>query len=325
MSLSRLETVLEDAGDLLIPPKGDIAVYGATPGLASVFPADRTHFFARHRPAFEQLKAGGLRVSPEIEGAFASAFLFVPRAKAEARDALARLVERTTGPVVVDGQKTDGIDSLIRAVRGKAEIDQVVAKAHGKLAVLTNSSFPDWIEAPRDVGGFVTRPGVFSADGIDPGSDLLANSLPDTLKGAVADLGAGWGFLGRAILGHAAVTSLDLVEADHASLDCARLNLGSDPRARFHWADATRWQPETTYDAVIMNPPFHQGRAAATDLGIGFIETARRTLRRSGSLWMVANRHLAYEKPLAERFAKVQELPGDRAYKIFRAEKPVRR
>ena len=42
--------------------------------------------------------------------------------------------------------------------------------------------------------------GIFSADHIDPGSALLAEHLPKNLRGRVADLGAGWGFLSRAAL-----------------------------------------------------------------------------------------------------------------------------
>ena len=49
-------------------------------------------------------------------------------------------------------------------------------------------------------GGFTTVPGVFSADAPDRGSVLLAAALPAKLPARVADLGAGWGYLSRAIL-----------------------------------------------------------------------------------------------------------------------------
>jgi 16S rRNA (guanine1207-N2)-methyltransferase len=40
-----------------------------------------------------------------------------------------------------------------------------------------------------------TDAGVFSADGLDPGSRLLIESLPP-LGGRIADLGCGWGAMG---------------------------------------------------------------------------------------------------------------------------------
>ena len=38
-------------------------------------------------------------------------------------------------------------------------------------------------------GGFETQSGVFSSDGIDPGSELLAKAIIEDLSGTGADLG----------------------------------------------------------------------------------------------------------------------------------------
>jgi 16S rRNA (guanine1207-N2)-methyltransferase len=170
--------------------------------------------------------------------------------------------------------------------------------------------------------GFVTAEGVFSADGIDPASRLLADSLPDKLGAHLVDLGAGWGYLASRMLARESLRSLDLVEADHAALACARLNV-TDPRARFHWADATTWRPASPVDGVVMNPPFHSGRAADPDLGRAFIASAAGMLSPQGRLWMVANRHLPYEASLTQHFAEVVELSGDNRFKILQAARPV--
>ena len=55
------------------------------------------------------------------------------------------------------------------------------------------------------------------------------------------------------------------------ALDAARVNV-TDPRAAFRWADV-RALPRggAEFDAVVSNPPFHQGRAAEPELGAGFI------------------------------------------------------
>ena len=139
----------------------------------------------------------------------------------------------------------------------------------------------------------------------------------------VADLGAGWGWLSAQILARQGVTELDLVEADHLALACAWRNI-SDPRARFHWADATRFRPEAPLDAVVMNPPFHQGRAADPSLGAAFIAAASEMLSTSGRLWMVANRHLPYESVLARHFRDVGEMGGDNGFKLLAAARPIR-
>jgi 16S rRNA (guanine1207-N2)-methyltransferase len=162
---------------------------------------------------------------------------------------------------------------------------------------------------------------VFSADRVDPGSAQLAAALPRELSGRVADLGAGWGWLSRDILKHPKVTELHLVEADLTALDCARANI-ADPRARFHWDDATTHRPEVRYDAVVTNPPFHDGRAGDPAIGRAFIAAAAGMLQRHGALWLVANRHLPYEQALSAAFAEVTEIGGDPRFKLFKAARP---
>ena len=161
---------------------------------------------------------------------------------------------------------------------------------------------------------------MFSEAKIDAGSALLATQL-DALKGVVADLGAGWGYLSREILTHEGVTRLDMVEAEKTALDCAVANT-NDPRARPIWTDALAHQGN--YDVVVSNPPFHTSRAGDPDLGRGFIATAARILNPRGTFYMVANRHLPYEAELDAKFARVEELDGTGAFKVFKATRPKR-
>jgi 16S rRNA (guanine1207-N2)-methyltransferase len=176
---------------------------------------------------------------------------------------------------------------------------------------------------PQVVDGLRTVPGVFSADGPDPASVLLAAALPDRLPATAADLGAGWGYLSRAILSRSGVATLHLVEADLAALDCARANL-PDPRAVFHWADATRWRPPAPLGAVVMNPPFHSGRTADPSLGVAFLHAAHASLAPEGCLWMVANRHLPYDATLGALFHEVEDRGGTAAFRLTQARRPRR-
>uniref|UniRef100_A0AAN0MCT1 Class I SAM-dependent methyltransferase n=1 Tax=Yoonia rhodophyticola TaxID=3137370 RepID=A0AAN0MCT1_9RHOB len=169
--------------------------------------------------------------------------------------------------------------------------------------------------------GYFTTAGVFSDGAIDRGSALLADALPSKLPGRMADLGAGWGYLAAPVLQRDGVAALDLIEAEALSLACARLNV-SDPRAQFHWADATQFRPDAPYDGIVMNPPFHVSRTADPGLGRAFIQSASRMLTPNGKLWMVANKHLPYETTLSECFRNVDIIAGDAAFKVFHATKP---
>lgn len=326
---SRLTLAL-DRGDLVFPQQGTIRVlHPRADADLSALDRARVEIVQPFKPDHDAFAAQGYNCVPDEAGIGAgdgaTAILFLPRAKALARLLIAQAAD-SVDLLVVDGQKTDGIDSLLKEIRKRLPVSGPIAKAHGKLFWFhpTPGLFEDWQRHDtQGPNGFATAPGVFSADGIDPASAALAAALPVSVGKRVADLGAGWGYLSRHLLQDPKLDTLDLVEADHTALTCARVNV-TDPRARFHWADATTWRPKTPLDAVVMNPPFHTTRAADPALGQAFIATAAAALTRSGTLWMVANRHLPYESTLTGHFGEVAEISGDARFKILRATRPSR-
>ena len=323
MLSERLSLALE-TGALTLPPSGPVAVIGARAGdVPDVLDKDRVEIVARLYPDHAAFRDAGYSVKTGIEGPYAAVIVCLPRAKAEARALILAARKATEGAVVIDGQKTDGVDSILKDVRRHAETGEVLSKAHGKIFSFEGGDFSDWGTgtSPLVEGRFRTSPGVFSADRVDPGSRALAEALPKILKGHVVDLGAGWGYLADAILSREGVTLLDLVEADHVALDDARHNI-TDPRARFHWADARSFRPDTPANHVVMNPPFHEGRAADPELGRAFIRAAAAMLTPKGQLWLVANRHLPYEPTLQDAFRDVQILGQTASFKLYTASHP---
>ncbi|WP_299954324.1 class I SAM-dependent methyltransferase [uncultured Roseobacter sp.] len=325
---ARLSLAL-DGGGLVWPSEGRIAVFQPKPdAMLPGLPKERAQIVTGFRPDFDHWCDRGYDCVVAAEEQYAAAVVSLPRAKSEARALIAEAARRTQGPLIIDGQKTDGVDSMLRDVRKRTKIEGPLSKAHGKLFWVTDpdaDTFEDWAAGPAlTEGGFWTAPGVFSADGIDPASALLVDTLPDRLGKRVADLGAGWGFLSAHILTRPDVEELHLVEAGHMALDCARHNV-TDPRAQFHWANAMTWRPEERLDTVVMNPPFHAARSADPTLGQAFLRTAAQALHAQGQLWMVANRHLPYEATLQSLFAKTSEVAGDRRFKLFHASRPLRK
>lgn len=323
MRSARLSLALE-TGALEVPPAGQIAVYRPQTGDdLSALPRDRVVVLTGFKPDVDHFSQ---RYSVTPAPPYAAAIVCLPRSREAGRALIAQAAAEVApgGWIAVDGQKTDGIDTALKDLRGRVDLSESLSKAHGKLAsFVAGPDLSDWRAVPHQVDGFQTLPGIFSADGPDPGSVLLAEHLPEKLAGKVADLGAGWGYLAAEILKRPGVKRLDLVEAEAEALDCARANI-TDPRARFHWADATTWKPETLLDHVVMNPPFHTGRAADPALGVAFIRAARRMLAPSGSLWLVANRHLPYDAALADCFLEVSDLTRDSRFRVIQATKPRR-
>ena len=324
MSAPRIDLALSQ-GALALPGDGRVAVVGARAGTdLSMLPADRVEVVTGFAPDHAHFSDRGLSCATDLTGRYAAVIVMLPRAKAQAQAWIAGAVAASDGWVAVDGTRHDGVDSILRAVRARVAVTGPVNKAHGKLfwfdATAAQGAFDDWAQgAPAaNADGWITAPGVFSADGVDPASALLADALPEEVSGHVIDLGAGWGYLASRALERPGITRLDLVEAEHAALECARANV-TDPRAAFQWADATRWRPNASADHVITNPPFHASRTADPGLGRAFLEAAADMLKPGGRLWVVANRHLPYEDALRAQFAQVEDLGGGTRFKILAA------
>ena len=146
-----------NGGGLVLPDTGTIAVFHPSgDDDLSVLPTDRVILIQPVRPDHEALAALGFQCVPEVEGAagpFAAALIYLPRAKAQARGLIAAAAALTDGPLLIDGQKTDGIDSLLREVRKRASVSGAIAKAHGKLFWLESNAadWSDWAVTPAQV------------------------------------------------------------------------------------------------------------------------------------------------------------------------------
>ena len=200
------------------------------------------------------------------------------------------------------------------------------ARRHHRICVAVRPSeiagFDEAVEAgaARRIAenGLWTQPGVFSWDRLDAGTNALLQVLPP-FAGVGADFGAGIGLLALNVLASPKVTKLTLVELDRRAVDVARRNV-TDPRAELVWGDVRQGGPKDL-DFIVSNPPFHEGGGEDKALGQAFIRAASEALRKGGSLWIVANRHLPYEAILGESFAKVRLVGEGGGYKVFEARK----
>ncbi|WP_240126596.1 class I SAM-dependent methyltransferase [Thermomonas alba] len=265
-----------------------------------------------------------------------------PRQREEARALLARACAAVApgGRVVIAAANDEGGKSRESELKQLAGAVNTASKYHCRVCWTQPEAGCDpalqaqWAQAdaPRwqtcdDVpgGGFHTRPGVFAWDRVDAASALLAAALPVDLRGRVADLGAGWGYLSLQVLARCMqVTALELFEADARALMLADANLAAPARARgvpvrCHWHDVVDGVMGP-FDAVVCNPPFHAlGRGERPDIGRAFIAAAARALRPGGALWLVANRHLPYEEALGAGFRQVEVVTQQGGFKIIRA------
>jgi 16S rRNA (guanine1207-N2)-methyltransferase len=285
---------------LAVPPKGAVQCSPLVPGAAALegFAAESLDGFVMLAPpgAVERRHALALALRALKPGA--ALLAMAPKDKGGAR--LKRELETLGCEVVETAKRHHRICSVVRPPTLPG-LEAVIAEGAPRL---------------HPALGLWTQPGVFSWDRIDPGTALLLQHLPP-LSGRGADLGAGLGVLAHAILASPQVSALTLVEIDRRAVEAARRNV-DDARASFLWADVRR-AGLSGLDFVVMNPPFHDGGREDRALGQAFIETAAEVLRKGGTCWLVANRHLPYEAVLAERFARVRPVAEAGGYKVYEA------
>ncbi len=297
-------------------------------------PASSLSCVQDERAGYLNLRQAGYAADPSSpDGPFDGALVLVSRSRGFTANMLADAVERVRpgGWIVVAGEKNYGIQGARKRLSALADIVGSLAKHHATVFWFrVSSGLPDIVTVLRPdpypaAEGFATAPGVFSEGHVDEGSRLLAEALPSDLGGSVADFGAGWGYLAvEALRRNPGIERMELFESSRMSLAHAERNvaaLAPHRTAAFHWHDLTREPVERRFDAVIMNPPFHEGRAAEPALGHAFIAAAAAALKPGGRLYTVANRQLPYEKALASAFRTVSVLPADADghFKLFEA------
>jgi 16S rRNA (guanine1207-N2)-methyltransferase len=331
-----LKTLLHpfETGTLDAPAAGDLVLVINAPASFRL-PADwkaRPSLVQDFRPDFLALQRAGHETAPDVSGdahdlALVCARRHRGRNELFIADALART--RAGGRIVVAGRKAEGGASLRKRVAALTAIDGHASKNHGVVFWLTRPADAAGAEAalraanPPSLieGDFVAEPGAFSHDRVDEGSRLLVEALPARLSGRVADFGAGWGYLAAQIARRMpGVTSLDLFEASHAACAAARGNmarLAPGASCEVRWHDILSEPVGRRFDAIVMNPPFHQGRAAEPGIGQGFIRAASAALVPGGRLFLVANRELPYEAALQAGFARHGETVRSGRFKVL--------
>lgn len=321
-------------------PAGSVLFLRARMGAAlALAPRERLRCEQGFKPEADALLRAGLVPVPtdaEDNTRYPLILILPPRQRIEARALLSRALTRLApgGTLVAALANNEGARSgeadLARLagpvetmVKNKCRVWWTTPEA----GQLDRALIDEWsaLDAPRPIaqGRFLSRPGLFAWDRIDPASQLLARCLPATLAGRAADLGAGFGYLAAELLERCpGVAAIDLYEAEYRAVELARSNLeryASRATPGFHWHDVTAGLPQR-YDVIVTNPPFHAQRGVdRPDIGRRFLAVAAEALNPGGQIWFVANRHLPYEAVLGDRFTAVTTVVQQDGFKVIAA------
>lgn len=167
---------------------------------------------------------------------------------------------------------------------------------------------------------FDTDAGVFSRDGLDFGSRLLIESLPE-LTGRVLDMGAGWGAIGVALAAANPEAEFVLCDINRRAVELSRGNIQANGLKNARAIESDGFDAvEGLFDAIVTNPPIRAGKQLIYRLFDG----ARDRLKPGGSLYIVIRKQQGAPsalKHLEEVYGQASVIERDKGFWIIEARK----
>lgn len=161
-------------------------------------------------------------------------------------------------------------------------------------------------------------PGVFSANELDQGTDLLLSSFEQPIQGKVLDIGCGAGIIGAYLKQNNPNIELTMVDIHQLALQSSQKTLAENQLAGEVLAsDVFSELSQRKFNLIVSNPPFHDGIDTAYDAVNQLISQAKLHLHKGGELRIVANHHLPYPDLLDQHFGSHKVLVKSNKFKVY--------
>lgn len=170
---------------------------------------------------------------------------------------------------------------------------------------------------------------TFGGASLDPGTRQLLPHLRGVAPrdtGAsgreVIDLGSGNGVISAylalshpGLLVHATDQSASAVASTAATAEAN----GVSDRIRVSRDDALSASPDSSADAIVLNPPFHIGSTVHAGIAHKLFRECARVLAPGGELWTVWNSHLGYRPVLERMIGPTRQLDRSPRFTVTRS------
>ncbi len=163
-----------------------------------------------------------------------------------------------------------------------------------------------------------THAGVFAGAKLDAGTRLLLEHLMVPMGGSILDLGCGTGIIGICAA-RAGASSVTMTDTNLRAIAAARRNADThDVPATAVPSDVFAHLGAARFDAIVSNPPFHRGKQIDLTVADRLIGDAPEHLHPGGTLTIVANAFLAYDKHMRQIFPQVEIVAATPQFHILR-------
>lgn len=301
-----------------------------------------THHYGHHLSYQSQteIQASHFAPLPKPEGApFDAIILYWPKEKPLARLLLEQLTQvlAQEGLLYCVGANKEGIKSAASVSK------QLGLRSHkidsARHCSLFSILVPDGFErATQTLADYPSKfdidcagqslqltalPGVFSSGRLDEGTKLLLENLPAELGTSILDFGCGCGVISTALALADHRRQLLGVDVNACALYASEQTFSANGvSAKVQAVQGVETLSGQKFDAIVTNPPFHQGVATHYEVTEQLIAQAPSLLNQGGKLILVANRHLNYPPLLEQAFGPVQRLAQTNKFVVYQCVKP---
>lgn len=275
--------------------------------------------------------------------AFDQVIIFVPKAKEQLNYVLAQVAQhlKLGQQIFLVGEKKAGIEGAAKQLQAYGKPLKLDSARHCQMWHIQleqqskKTQLEDWIKTyeyvlpnvnassqPAKPLTICALPGVFSQNRLDVGTAQLLPFLQQVRSGKILDFGCGAGILSLILATLNAKNQLVAADIDAFALKSTELSFAKNNLSAQLQTQAITDIKDVTQDfnAIVSNPPFHQGIKTHYQASERLCQHAATHLKPHGQLWLVANRFLNYSPFIEERFGQCEIKADQQGFKVFFAQ-----
>lgn len=270
-----------------------------------------------------------------LDGVFACVVIKVPKTLALLEDQLIRLrphINADTQFIVAGMIKAlpANVWKLLERIIGTTSTSLAKKKARLIFATLDDSlaipanPYPVEYQLENTDYWLTNHANVFSRDSLDIGTRFFLQHLPIIPSATdIIDLACGNGVVGLIAAERNPHATLHFVDESFMAVASAQANFyrafGKERAATFQIGDGLSNFAAQSADVILCNPPFHQQNTIGDQIAVQLFKQAKTVLKKGGALWVIGNRHLAYQQDLKRLFGNCTVVASNTKFVIWQA------
>ncbi|MBF7683194.1 class I SAM-dependent methyltransferase [Acinetobacter sp. B5B] len=230
------------------------------------------------------------------------------------------------------GEKKIGIERAAKQLKYYGQTLKLDSARHCQLwltqldTIVEKKPLQDWVKTYQIPTAKTTLhicalPGVFSQNRLDIGTAVLLPQLNHIRTGRIADFGCGAGVIACYLAKQNAKNKIYALDVDAFALESTKMTFEANQLTSQLECCAVQGIADAPdrLDAIVSNPPFHQGVNTHYAVSETLCRDAKLHLKTTGELWLVANRFLNYPPIIEQSFGKCTVKTDENGFKVLYA------